>query len=280
MYILNGILLNIIDIQVAKCYISTRRWAMFNKKQCINNIYMLAKKKGIKIGELEETAGVSKGYLARINKDDSNSVPSIELLDSIASRLKVGIDFLVNFSDTELSPNEQFVYQFIDGLMQKTLSGKLDWLYETQSILDADNDAPVKNPLVSITKNYADDADEWYDTHVYRSGIYGDSWTNIDGNCYYTEIKTNNGFTSSTVYLNKVRYNDPSVGSIFNEIPAIEVYLVSDGDIHPICSTYYVTESLANAINNLYDAVASVPSRITLDPKARKTMKDFIDLIE
>ena len=252
---------------------------MFDKKRCIENIYAIAKRRGVKIGELEEKAGVSKGYLSRINKDDNNAIPSIELLDSIAGQLNVGIDYLVNFSDAELSPNEQFVYQFIDGLMRKTLSGKLDWLYETMSILDADNDAPVKNPLVGTTKNYSEEADEWYFTHVYHSGIYGDGWVRIDGNCYFTEIKTNNGLTRSTVFLNKVRYNSATIG-VSLDVPAIEVYLTAGGDIHPICSTYYVTESLSFAINNLYDAVASVPSRITLDSKARETMKDFINLIE
>ena len=253
---------------------------MFDKKQCIENIYAIAKKRGIKIGELEEKAGVSKGYLSRINKDENNAVPSIELLDSISRQLKVGIDYLVNFSDKELSPNEQFVYQFVDGLMQKTISGKLEWLYETQSVLDADNNASVKNPLVSITKLYAEDVDVWYDTHVYHSTIYGDGWVKVAGNCYYTEISTNNGLTSSSVYLNKVRYSIQDRGLIMDEATAIEVYLLSDGDINPICSTYYVTETLSTAIKNLYDAVVSVPSRIALDPQVRKTMKAFIDLIE
>ena len=53
---------------------------MFDKKRCIENIYTIAKEKNIKIGDLEEKAGVSKGYLSRINKEDSSSVPGVDLI--------------------------------------------------------------------------------------------------------------------------------------------------------------------------------------------------------
>ena len=43
---------------------------MYDKARCLNNIYALAKERGIKIGDLEESAGVSKGYLSRVAKPD------------------------------------------------------------------------------------------------------------------------------------------------------------------------------------------------------------------
>ena len=70
---------------------------MYEKSRCIANIYDVAKKKNIKIGDLEESCGVSRGYLSRVNKPDYIGSPSIEVLDAIAARLGVGLDYIVSF---------------------------------------------------------------------------------------------------------------------------------------------------------------------------------------
>ena len=92
---------------------------MFDKTRCINNIYSLAKERGIKIGDLEEGSGMSKGYLSRVAKPDYQGSPSIEMLDAVARQLGVGIDFLVNFDPDTLSENEQFVMKFVDKLKKR-----------------------------------------------------------------------------------------------------------------------------------------------------------------
>lgn len=53
---------------------------MFDKRLFISNIYQLAKERSVKIGDLEKKAGVSVGYLSRINKEDSNTVPTIDFV--------------------------------------------------------------------------------------------------------------------------------------------------------------------------------------------------------
>ena len=249
---------------------------MFDKSRCIGTIYALAKEKGIKIGDLEETAGVSKGYLSRINKEDSTSSPSIELLDSISRQLGVGIDYLVNFSHDTLSPNEQFVMQFIDKQMRMTMAGKLEWLVETSTILNAEDDTEVENPLVSLTKNYSDEANVWYDCHVYRSAIYEEGGADVSGACYHASITG-----GATVYLNCVTYSIPSEGGRFSswnhEQGVIEVYLIRNG-VQPICSTYYVAEELKKAVKDLYAAAASTPSKIALSHNTRSVMQSLINM--
>lgn len=247
---------------------------MFDKKLCIENIYALAKEKGLKIGDIEEKAGVSKGYLSRINKEDSTSIPTIDLLASIADQLGVGIDFLVNFPRGVLSPNEEFVYQFIDKLMRGTVAGKLDWIVETSGLLDADTNAPVVNPLVHVTKNYSDDADVWYDTHTYTSGIYSDGSVSVIGNSYHAALPS----SRITVFLNSVQYYVPVEGERYSsvkQVDVIEMYLVTDG-VKPLCSTFYVCDQLKKAINNLYTAVSSAPSRIGLEDGTKSWMKSFM----
>lgn len=252
---------------------------MFDKKRCIENIYALAKEKGLKIGDIEEKAGVSKGYLSRINKEDSTSIPTIDLLASIAEQLGVGIDFLVNFPRGVLSPNEEFVYQFIDKLMRGTVAGKLDWVVETDGILRADTDAPVANPLVHVTKDFSDEVNMWYDTHTYTSAIYSDGGVIVIGNCYHAVLPS----TRITVFLNSVRYYVPVEGggtfSSTKDEDVIEVYLVTDG-VKPLCSTHYVCDEIKKAVSDLYTAVSSAPSRIGLEESTKRFMKSFLNNVD
>ena len=245
---------------------------MFDKTRCINNIYSLAKERGIKIGDLEEGSGMSKGYLSRVAKPDYQGSPSIEMLDAMAHQLGVGIDFLVNFDPDVLSANEQFVMKFIDKLSTQTEAEKMEWLYETMTTLNAEDDSKVDNPLVSVTKQYSDDFDKWYDTHEYSSAIY-EGYVTVSGTCYHAKLSTSH----AEVYLNKVMYhNTPRNEKLENYVKdIIEVYLV-DKSIQPICSTYYVSDALRSAVDNLYQMISSVPSKIALSQSTRSTMDFFI----
>ena len=250
---------------------------MFNKKLCIENIYALAKTKGIRIGDLEEKAGVSKGYLSRINRDDSTSIPTIDLLASIADQLGVGIDFLVNYPIGAMTPNEDLVYQFIDKLIVATYTNKVDWIIESQGVLCAENNEPVENPLVTVTKNYSVDADLWYDTHSYTSGLFNEGHAEINGNCYHAVLPT----SGATVYLNSVRYHLKKESGAFvtGTSDVIEVYIVSKS-LKPICSSYYVCGNLSKAIEELYRTVSTFSSHIGLENTTKNIMKDFIESIK
>lgn len=245
---------------------------MFEKTRCINNIYSLAKERGVKIGDLEEGSGVSKGYLSRVAKPDYQGSPSIEMLDAIAHQLGVGIDFLVNYDPDSLSSNEQFVMRFIDKLSTQTETEKMEWLYETMGTLTADDNSKVDNPLVSVKKEFSDELNRWYDTHEYSSAIY-EGYVTITGTCYHAKLSTSH----AEVYLNHVMYhNTPRNEKLQNYAEdIIEVYLV-DKTVQPICSTFYVSDELRNAVDNLYQMISSTPSKIALSQSTRSTMDFFI----
>ena len=250
---------------------------MFDKARCIRNIYALAKQKSLKIGDLEEKAGVSKGYLSRINKEESTSSPSIEVLDSVSRQLDVGIDYLVNFSEEGLSENEEFVLKFVDKLMRMTLANKVEWQIESYNILTAENKMPVENPLVDVTKEYTDVLNQWYDTHVYRSGIYSESNVCVVDDCFHADV------LGGTVYLNAVGYagKETTSSGDSNVKRLVEVYIGLDKKtIKPICSTFFVAEEIRNAVLNLYEAVASAPSKIALDDQVKSVMNSIINFKE
>ncbi len=246
---------------------------MYDKTRCVNNIYTIAKEKGVKIGDLEENSGVSKGYLSRVAKPDYQGSPPIEMLDSIAHQLGVGIDFLVNFDPEKLSENEQFVMKFIDKLSTLTGAEKMEWLYETTTTLIADDNSKVDNPLVSVQKEYSDELNRWYDTHEYSSAIY-EGYVTVTGTCYHAKLSTSH----AEVYLNKVTYHNvprnERLETTAHDI--VEVYLFENKAVQPICSTYYVSDELKDAVNNLYQMVSSIPSKIALSQSTRSTMDFFI----
>ena len=246
---------------------------MFDKKRCIDNIYSLVKAKGLKIGDIEENAGVSKGYLSRINKEDNTSSPTIEVLASIAEQLGVGIDYLVNFPQELLTPNEQFVFKFIDRLNEQTITGKLDWEVESASILSAETDTEVDNPLVSVTTRYSQEFERDYQTHEYSSQLYSGNVT-VSGNCYHTILPDR----KTTVYINAVTYQIPNNDeyNTFNTTDRqIEIYIVHRG-VRPVCSTFYLRAELKTAVESLYDAVSSSPSHIGLSQDTKEIMQSFL----
>ena len=248
---------------------------MFDKIRCIENIYKIAKEKGIKIGELEEKAGISKGYLSRVTKPDYQGSPSIEVLDSIANQLEVGIDFIVNYSHDALTPNEEFVAKFIDKITRRTMAGKVEWIPETSSILNAEDNSEVDNPMVSVTRDYSAEENCWYDCHVYRSRLF-EGRVRVNDLCYHAVISAR-----SVIYINAVQYyfrKDGKYGGWDEESGIFELYLVNGNSVQPLCSSYYVDESIKDAIRNLYAAIASVPSRIALTHSMKSELQEFINL--
>ena len=100
--------------------------AGFDKNRCLENIYSLAKEKGVKIGELESGSGVSVGYLSRLGKEDNTSVPSVETMDKMAEILDVTVDYLLRAEEEGLPMRERTAFRFADKLIKDTLDDKVN----------------------------------------------------------------------------------------------------------------------------------------------------------
>lgn len=99
----------------------------YNRAYCIENIFVLAKEKNIKIGELENAAGVSSGYLSRLKKEGNESNPSIDILCAIADKLDVSIDSLVSKRLSVLSPEERYMLEFLNKMIKNTEDENIWW---------------------------------------------------------------------------------------------------------------------------------------------------------
>ena len=244
---------------------------MFDKTACIDNIYILAKERGIKIGDLEETAGVSKGYLSRIGKDGNTAVPSIEFLSSIADQLKVSVDYLVNYRVFEPTEGEAFLLKFLDKVLHRTICGKLEWQCENASVVNEDSASPVDNPLVSIVDNYSGEFDVLYKTHQFNSR-FGNA--DLIGNTYHADMPG----SFAKIYIMKVHYyNEDENGFTSHSLPMYEIYLV-EKNITPLCSSYFVRNGIPRMekINELYQTIETSTSRIGITNDSKKLMENFM----
>ena len=100
---------------------------MLDKDKLYENIKVLSKTYGYNLGEIEEEAGVSKGYLSRIVKDKEGSVPILDLLYVVSQNFKVSIDALFYYDFQSMVKDEQYIYRFIDKLLVMSNLGHVKW---------------------------------------------------------------------------------------------------------------------------------------------------------
>ena len=98
-----------------------------NKDRCLDNIYALAKKNGLRIRDLETACGVSVGYLARLRQDKKQSLPGSDFLFRVSILLETSMDNLMFFDYRLASDNEMKLSSFLSQLNQDTLGETLVW---------------------------------------------------------------------------------------------------------------------------------------------------------
>lgn len=134
----------------------------FNKTICINNIYLLAKRRKEKIGKIEEVGHVSKGYLSKLMKDDKSTNPSIDFIVSIANYLNIDINTLISCDLSELTPSEIKLLNFLDRLLKKTCDDEIIWTkHSSQEFEEIKIDVkcnekllhPLSQPVISALSN-------------------------------------------------------------------------------------------------------------------------------
>lgn len=106
---------------------------------CINNIYAISKSKGIKIGDLEESVELSKGYFARL-KREGESFPAVDKLYSISKKLNVSMDDLMCEELAEMPPDEMVIFQFLEKLYNDSKKHHVLWNKSIYSESEDEND--------------------------------------------------------------------------------------------------------------------------------------------
>ena len=98
-----------------------------DKDRFLRNIYTLAKEKGVRIGDLETSCGVSVGYLAHFRQDKNQDLPGMDFVIRAAAVLNTSLDFLLYFDYTLASENDKYLARFIGQLIADTATDHLTW---------------------------------------------------------------------------------------------------------------------------------------------------------
>lgn len=250
----------------------------FDKSRCLANIYHLAKDKGIKLGDLETKAGVSVGYISRINKDDSTSKPSIDFLTGVAAVLDISLDALLYYDFEAATPSEAYLLKFIDRLYDDTMYHELPWDIETYYDLKnsgiCEYDGKANHPLFTVHTVHEPNDDGPPDYHseaLYNSAFRRNAETTLCGDSFKLPMTS-----EATLYLMKVEVNeDPDI--TYGEYGCFELYMVHDGQRTPLCTSDSKHGSAFDtALMNLYDAVVESSQHSKIQPDVKEILDDFM----
>lgn len=249
----------------------------FDKRRCMSAIYAIAKEKGVKIGDLEKEAGVSTGYLSKLNKEENTSLPSIELLVAAARLLGVTIDMLIYSEYEGLSANERYMLKFLDKLINQTLSGELQWEKETKKQLlnvgcdYMGDEAYAEHSLFEAVRvKDTDDYEFPESSHLeacYYSRFYSDGETKIAGDGFHAVLSP----SDAELYIMKVENEESHMEIGYDQF---EVYLVNRGNVKPLGCSDFVCGEVSRQIRNLYKVIVDADSNLGINDE----VKGIIDL--
>ncbi len=244
----------------------------FDKRRCMSAIYAIAKEKGVKIGDLEKEAGVSTGYLSKLNKEENTSSPSIELLVAAARLLGVTVDMLIYSEYEGLSANEKYVLKFMDKLVNDTLSGELQWEKETKKqLLNVDcgydqGEAYAAHPLFDV-KEVPIEEGRYRLEPCYCSRFFPEGDTLIAGDGFHAALSP----SDAELYIMKV---DNEIANMEIGYDQFEVYLVNRGSVKPLGCSDFVCGEISRQIQNLYKVIVDADSNLGINDE----VKGIIDL--
>lgn len=244
----------------------------FNKRRCFENIrFLLKEKTDVKIGQIEKEAGVSLGYMSRMEKPGNSSEPSAEFIVTAAKMLGVSLDLLALTDMAAMNPTEKYLATLMEKLNKDTIADKLEWHRDSADSLnrmETDMNGNIEHPLFSMETFYEETEMEYPEevTRIVFTSHTFDCHTYINGECFRLNMKGD-----STLYLMDIsksvhRVNDPNAYAkeIWINTPGVGTqFLTSNRDV----------SQLSELVEILFDTV----KRGSKHPKIKKNIKSVLD---
>ena len=241
----------------------------YDKNFFINNVYFLAKARGVKIGELETACGVSAGYLSRLRQAEKNSAVGADFLLAVSEHLNVSVDALLTFDFQSAADAEIDLHRYLEKLTRETRSRNLSWQEDLAGYPDTvlfDPNGRVIHPLYFNIPEISDYIPRYHSmfrlaANVTPIGVYC---------CPFPGERS--------LYLVETEFQDEDSA---NPEPGYELELVmtSHGldDPVPLCHTRCdAVTRLDQDMNHLLDAVQDSALRPLLTPEAESIIRDYL----
>lgn len=233
-----------------------------DKNLLYSNIKLKISETNKKIGDVEVEAGMTAGYLSKLQKDDAKNNNILDFIVSVSEILGISVDSLVHVDYSSLTKTERYFADFIDKLIRETTEGVLCWNKETVETLN-DFYYQSEHPLFVPDEIHGDT----YEPKSFKYNSLFESGVNISSDCYNVEI---NG---STLYLmNTYSKNEPF---------GVELYFVKPVDyeqsnVIKICQIG-VNSPLEKLGGDLNAAAKESSNHIKLDNNAKSIIDDFMN---
>ena len=120
-----------------------------DKSQLYSNIKYKITEKNLKIGDVETRAGMTAGYLSKLQKDESKTNNILDFIVNVAKLLDVSIDSLIHVDYASLTNTEKYFADFIDKLIRDTIADELQWEKESFESFD-DFHYQAQHPLFKV----------------------------------------------------------------------------------------------------------------------------------
>lgn len=244
----------------------------FDKNMLAKNISHLVKERNMKMGDFENKAGVSTGYVSRIIREDAIK-PNAEFIVNAANILEVSLDTLLNTNLSELTSTEHYFKNFIDKLISDTREDKLEWKVERKSYLNSIlvcENGTSNHPLFDgevtgncLSSGYPEPI--YSEAAYFNSNVYGTD-TIIDDDCFHANIGSN-----TQLYVMHYRKSDEEAVPL--NIGAIELWFVQNARLRSFVGGTLTFPNLAEDIAGLYREIKEYMKTPHL-PKAVKSVID------
>lgn len=239
----------------------------YDGKRVYNNLLKLIEDRGMKIGDFENEAGVSAGYISRTFKDGAK--PNINFLINAAEFFDTTIDCLL-FRQLDIeTPDEKKKLDFLVKLIADTWDSKLNWITESSEHLNTrvyqTKGSACTHPLFSYV-NLGIEGSQYLEP-VFISHSY-DTNTRIYNDCYNLGLP--NG---ATLYIMNICKASASPEDEAQQKTIKEIWMVfSDGARHFLCDST-ARGLIGYKVTELYASV----NRAANCPKSPKDVDDVID---
>ena len=161
----------------------------YDRQTFLDNVYYLAKKMNVKIGDLENNVKLSAGYLSKLNNEDNKSNPSIELVCRLAKYFGISVDELLFQKHSDMTKDEEEVLSFINGICNSTKAGKICWQRRSPLYFEnLDSDKSGSTALPMVFAKYFPETEEWH--NYYNSETYSDFPFVFAGDSFSVSIGT------------------------------------------------------------------------------------------
>lgn len=201
----------------------------FDKKIFLENLDYYMNKNSIKSSELEQMAGVSKGYISRIKKADNKSVPGVDFLLVAASLFGITVESLCMINYMLCTENEKYYVDFFNDLITRTIKKDILWKHITskQFIDKIDNKSDEEIIIEREPSVLSGISEAWNGKRRYASTFeYGDyKYCDTEGNFYSLKIDNQHSLYMVKVILS---YQE----ELFS---GIEMFMISNHKKSNVC---------------------------------------------